>query len=201
MRRPGRRAVEENTSWVAADRGSVLDDPGEQGAQILDAGWPGEGRREPVGRIDRDHAVADGPARDIVMEGRSRNRALALYEATAMDEHEHGPRFARARAERVQALALVRAVRDVARDGDGILDPPRVMLAQYCDRAGENVGAESASEREEPRAEVARHRLPASTLRSVATSERILASTSGPPSISAAHLSSTGEISLVHAAL
>ena len=81
--------------------------------------------RQPIVDVDADHAAAHRPEHHVVVERRAfRSTLRAARKPAAVHEHDH--RFAGSgvgRREHVENVALVRAVREVARDAE-----PRVRF-------------------------------------------------------------------------
>ena len=77
---------------VAAAFADLARDPRHGGGEVLGARRVGRLRREPIGGVDADKAVVDGPQHHIVVERAGRSCPLvAADEGAAVNEDQHRP--------------------------------------------------------------------------------------------------------------
>jgi hypothetical protein len=90
MNRAGQMTHQVDARGVATTLADLARDPGHDGGKIFGARRVGRLRREPIGGVDADEAVVDGPQHHIVVERAGRSRPLvAADEGAAVDEDQH----------------------------------------------------------------------------------------------------------------
>ena len=126
--RAGRGSHQKDAGWIAAVACNIGAHPTHRRRRILRPARPSGLRREPIGHVDPNHAVARGPEGHIVVKRAASSILVAAIESAAVDINQNWPHTTDILCTKhIKQVALRWAIFDVA---DCFQARPRLQLMQ-----------------------------------------------------------------------